>query len=342
MYSKPQFPPRGYVAPAAPTGQSQVYPFILGPSQFAKEPWDCAIHEGKLYWTNFAGNSICRANLDGSNPEVVLQSSVNPTDAALGCASRLAGGFTNISGTRSNYLIDGLVGKASCLRPQGMAFDSQGNLVWAERYTFAIRRLNLATKMVTTVALIGNDNRNGKADITLHIDTEGDVGPVDDIFVNCWKNGDFRFSKDGTFREHFLFQSGMFMRNGPADKVEGPEYAWAFAIGHGRLIATGSAGGSQCLEITKRLPTDPQPNTKRFWNGRLAYTGGNRPPMQLTHGPMGEGELGLPTIDEMGSWDDAKLRAYGLGHGIPAGMIDDWMYWVRWSTIDQDYTVAPV
>lgn len=342
MYSKPQFPPRGYTAPASPTGQTQVVPFILGPSNLVKEPWDCAMRDGKLYWTNFAGNSICRANLDGSNPEVVLQSSVNPTDAALGCGSRLAGGFSNVSHTRAAYIIDGPVGKASCVRPQGMAFDSQGNLVWGERYTFAIRKLNLATKMVTTVTLIGGNNRNDKTDISLAIDTQGDVGPVDDIFVTCWKNGDYRYAKDGTFRERFLFQSGMSLRNGPGDKIEGPEYAWAIAIGHGRLIATGSAGGSQCVEITKRLATDPQPDVKRFAAGKQAYTNGNQPPMQLTHGPMGEGELGLPTIDEMGSWDDAKLRAYGLANGIPAGAISDWMYWVRWSTIDQDYSASPL
>jgi hypothetical protein len=329
------------VAPDAPTGQTQVVPFVLGPSQFVKEPWDCAMHNGKMYWTNFAGNSICRANMDGTNPEVVLSSSVQPSDFDLGFATRLAGGPTNVAANRAAYIVDGPVGKASCVRPQGMAFDSQGNLVWAERYTFAVRKLNLTTKVVTTVALIGGDYRYAKTDITLAIDTDGSVGPVDDIFVNCWRNGDFRFAKDGTVREHWLFNNGMKLRNGPLDKVEGPDYAWAFAIGQGRMIATGSAGGSQCLEITMRQPTDPQPDTKRWNNGKEAYTNGSMPPMALTHGPMGEGELGLPTVDEMGSWPDGRLRAYGLANGIPAQSIDDWMYWVRWSTIDQDYTATP-
>ena len=341
-YAKPQLPPRGYVAPDAPTGQSQVVPFILGPSAFVREPWDCVMLNGKLYWTNFAGNSICRANLDGTNPEIVIASSIQPSDAALGFVGRLSGGPNNLSANRGAYIIDGKIGVASCVRPQGISYDSQGNLIWVERYTFAIRKLNLATRMVSTVALIGGNNRNGKADITVHVDREGTIGPVDDIFVNTWRNGDYRYAKDGTFREQWMFTGGPQLHNGPLDKCESPDYTWAFAFGHGRLIVTGSAGGSQCLEITRRSTTDPDPDTKKFTLGRAAYTNGAVPPMQLTHGPGGEGELGLPTIDEMGSWTDAKLRTYGLANGIPSASLDAWVYWVRWTTIDQDYTLPPV
>lgn len=344
-----EFPPVGYPQPAVPSGAATMFKWggndDATPSAFFNEPWDCEVNpaDGKLYWTNFGSGSICRANLDGSNPEVVLQTPVNPSNAQLGVAKRLDRG-NDPQVTRASWLVDGPVGTATCVRPQAMGFNSTGKLIWVERYTYAIRELDLTTGMVRTLATIldinGGSTSSGNNDAAMAIDIEGAFGPQDDIFVSCWSNNtDKRYSKDGVYRGQWAFTSGAKMTNGPLNKVDAPGYAWGVGVGGGRLLFVGNAAGWQCIEVTKRLPGDPEPDTARIERGRAAYYKGVGP-MALLHGPEGQGELGLPTIEEMGSWDDATLTAYAQSHGVSTSFIGDFVYWVRFGTVEQDYSVS--
>ena len=145
--TKALFPPAGYQTPSE-RGRAVLVPFGGSPdqtaSEFFNEPWDCEVrtHDGKLYWSNFAGNSIFRANLDGTGVEVVVRGAPQ-TDGQLGIPSRLYPSGWTLSSMRSINLRDGAVAQASCTRPQAIAFDADGNLLWAERYTYAIRKLAL-------------------------------------------------------------------------------------------------------------------------------------------------------------------------------------------------------
>lgn len=343
-YQAAHFPPVGYTPPAAPTGSAQVVTWMGGdgtaPTTYTNNTWGIAFHKtgGKIYWTNFEGNSICRANYDGSNPEFVLQSSVNPTNAQLGVSKRLDDG-TAPATLRLSYLIDGPVGVASCVRPQDICINSDGDVVWVERYTYAIRRLVLATGMVTTVGLMDNLLTAGVTsaanDISMQIDVEGSCGPQDDVFVAAWR-ADYRYSKSGTFRGHWAFASGAIMRNGPLNRCDTPDYAWGVGVGEGRIIFLGSAAGWQCIEITKRLPTDVEPDFVQWDTGNTAYS--LNAPMYLQHGPHGQGELGRPYIDQLGSYDDATLRAYLLANGFTTANVASVMYWVRENNRDHDFS----
>ena len=332
-YQMPVHPPLGYTPPAAPLGQTQMVPFPV-PQSFTNEPWDCAIHEDKLYWTNFAGNSICRANLDGSNPEVVIQCSRNPTDAQLGIARRLDYGAPT-SQLRALYHIDGPIGTATCVRPQGIAFDSLGRLTWVERYTYLIRRLENGT--VSTVYTFGTPgNAFGVFDISLAIDDKGTAGEKDDILVNLFNNSMLRFSTDGVRRGGIIPSPQQWLQNGRGDTLRYPNYGWAIGIGNGRIWVDGSAGAWQFSEISKRKATDVEPSPYNLYQGDLAY---QRSLLRITHGPQGQGELGLPYIDELGTWSDAALTQLARDNEVPETDIPNLIAWIRFQNVEADYSV---
>ncbi len=357
-YQQPLRPPVGYTAPTAPVGATQVVDFLtlekLGmsaPGPLMNEPWGCAWGpDGKFYWSNFAEGTICRCNADGTGAEVFLQTKTKFTDGMLTIGQRLFYS-TQTAAQLRELCHPGLAagvyqapGEYNIVRPQAMGFDSEGNLFWAERYTFTIRKCNMATREVMVFAYLPQPGGSsfGGFDIAMAIDTEGTCGPKDDIFTQGFHFTAYRYDKNGVKYPSPLITSSNDLVNGPLFDVEYPNYAWGIAIGGGRILDVGSAAGWQFIEITKRLPTDPIVDVTRYQNGLRAYTHGSTPSMALLHGAYGQGKLGLPTVDEMGSWDDDTLRAYGLAHGIPSVDVEDWIYWVRIMTVDNDYsTVTP-
>jgi len=336
-YRLAQYPPAGYTPPSSPTGQSQIVKF-----EDASEPWDCSITEIDgvkwLYFSEYRGNAISRRRLDGTGfKETVIKCSIDPTDQQLGVPApyhspphRLWGSNTPQDQIRANFKIDGPPGVATCVHPQAIAFDSSGRLTWVEPYTNLLRRFE--NGQVVTIAELTKpaDTWN------LAIDTEGTCGPKDDIFVKGWWLTDFRYSVDGVKRGGIIngVQSQQIL-NGPAEWCRIPGYGWGLAVRHGRIILQGSAGGWQFIEYTKKQPTDPNIDFARVvtfannhWN--LGST------LALTHGPWGQGELGLPMMEELGSWDDDTLRAFFTSHGIAD--TEEGIYFVRANTVDFDYS----
>jgi len=337
-YQQPTHPPMGYTAPAAPLGATQMAHFPVDP-QFTNETWDCVINEaeGKLYWTNFAGNSICRANLDGSNPEVVIKCSKDPTDSQLGITTRLSYGAPTAT-IRPLYHIDGPIGTATCVRPQGIAFDSLGRLTWVERYTYLIRRLE--NGVVSTLYTFNTSgNAFGIFDISLAIDVNGTVGPKDDIFVNLFNNSMLRFDTNGVKRGSIIPAPQQWLQNGRADTLRYPTYGWAIGIGNGRIWVEGSAGAWQFAEISKRKTTDVQTGSTDLYNGDLAW---QRSLLRITHGPHGQGELGFPYIDELGTWSDETLTQLARDSEVPEADIPNLIAWIRFQNIEQDYSASGV
>jgi hypothetical protein len=344
------YPPAGYIQASGPTGQTTMALFIGNPdgtpSQYVNQPWGVARNPvtGEITWTNFGNGSICRANADGSNPRFLLQSAIPIRDRVHTAGKRLDISFAPIADTRAQYLRDGPIGVASCVCPQDIEFTSDGKLVWCERYTFAVRKLDEATGAVSTVALNPRPESGSTSastnDASISIDTEGSCGPVDDIFYNAWHNSDHRFGIDGTYRGRPLWTSGSSatMRNGPLSRCDAPGYAWAIAVGNGRIVAKGNAAGSQFMEVTKRQPGDPEPDFTKWTAGRKAY---NDSGLALLHGPDGQGELGLSNMEEWGSWTDAEISAFVLAAGMPQASVVNFISYVRSSTVDHDYSTTP-
>ena len=344
-----QFPPVGYT-PVSAHGQSVVVHFAGNtdstPGAFLNGPWDINLRkqDGKLYGTCFEGNAIVRCNLDGTGMEFVVQGPAQ-SDAALGIPSRLMPSSIPLATLRAG-IHDGVHGVCSITRPSSFDFDSNGDLIFIERYTYALRKYSFATGAVTTIALLPagslslTSSSSSTQDFGLTVDSEGTCGPVDDVFLSGWANSTFRYSAAGVSRGGWDFQSGAVLRNGPLHLVDGANYAWANDAFEGRILHLGNDSGSQYVEITKRLPTDAaNPDEAKLARGLLAY---NTAGMDLTHGHDGAGELGYPNVTEMGSWDDVALGAYAAARGIPGASIADFIYWVRWKCIDFDYsTPAP-
>jgi hypothetical protein len=242
------------------------------------------------------------------------------------------------SQTTTSVVIDGPIGVATIVRPQAIRCDSKGKIIFAERYTYALREFDPDTRTIRTLCGIlpinGGSSSSGNNDISFDVNVDGTCGPQDCIYVVAWGNSSSAiFARDGSLLCSTIATVGgsQDLSNGPLDMVRAPGYAWGVGCGGGRVVLIGNAAGSQCIEMTLKLDTDPRP-TAAVLAGRLAYYAS---PMCLSHGPEGQGELGLPTIEEMGSWPDDKLRSYAAKFEITK--VDEFVSWVRYSTIDQDY-----
>jgi hypothetical protein len=350
-YHKALYPPVGYTPPDQPTGQSTVV-LALGPSSgFVNDPWDITTVNGKKYWTNFGDGSICRANLDFSNPERVWWPAHYPTDEEIGVTARLntaRGELGKIATVRANYSRPGGPGVGNLVRPQGLDADSTGRyLLIASRYDFIVYELDLETWMLRplTDELISQTNN----DMSVSVDRLGWLGPVDSFYVGQWNAGtDRHYLRDGTRAKSPLGEGvangRIFTANNPDALGAGPRnylddptnYAWNAGVGE-FLIQSGSGGGYQCLSRYNRLPTDVEPDRARYKRGRDAMRDSG---MVLTHGLYGQGELGYRTLDELGGWTDAQIADYAKTW-IPAPLMGDFVYFVRVITADNQYGAPP-
>ena len=242
--------------------------------------------------------------------------------------------------TTESVVRDGPIGAATIVRPQAVRFDSQGLMLNLERYTYALREFNPDTLMIRTLACVqyfnGGSSSSGNNDVSFDVNVDGTCGPQDCLYITGWGNStSCIYARDGTLLSSTIatVSGSQDLSNGPLDKVRAAGYAWGVGCGGGRVMLVGNAAGSQCMEMTLMNDGDPRPSAAVF-AGRLAYYAS---PMCLSHGPEGQGELGLPTIEEMGSWPDDKLRGYASQFEITK--LDEFVAWVRYSTIDQDYGV---
>jgi hypothetical protein len=313
------------------------------------EPWGIKhrAQDNKLYWTCFAAGTICRANLDGTGAEVVFKTAVNPTDAMLGipAGQRLVGSGNATPQQRSLYHADGGPGVYKGCRPQSLDIDSDGNLVWGERYVYAIRRGNPDTRIVETIVLLPVSYASfGLADINLVVDRNAWIGPKDDVIVVCWHNSSFRYAKDGTsIGNPFYNGDASYLGvTGPVPEATYCEYTWGLGIDKGRLINEGSGGGSFITEHTPRLPTDTVMNGPLYRQGIVAVRERGVPPFSMLHGPHLQGELGYANFIEMGGWDDATIKSYLAAHGLTSTSDQNGvLHFIRHETQGLDYALSP-
>jgi uncharacterized repeat protein (TIGR03803 family) len=312
------------------------------PSFCFHEPWgiDRSPVDGKIYWTNNTTGDICRANLDGTDVERIAYSATVPTDADLGVTFRGSTSTYTTSAIRAAFLKDGELGTALIVRPMHLRFTSTGKLRWVERYTYAIRELDLATNAITTVALVP-DTEDAR-EITLYIDTEGSVGPVDDMFTAAWKQGgDHRWSESGVDRGHFFAPGGDTTKPliaGPLHQVKTPGYPWVLVPGQGMVWWFSTAADGAGV-VVKRPAGSPDADLTTYKAGRAVYEFAASPSFALTHGETGQGHLGRPTFVQMNLWTDAELDAYWQDEcaratscaPLTATQLSYLRYFVRWN-----------
>ncbi|MCH7849796.1 MAG: thrombospondin type 3 repeat-containing protein, partial [Planctomycetes bacterium] len=115
--------------------------------------------EGKMYWADSGFDTINRANLDGTDDELLIQRqestnipydiAIDPRGGTMYFTDRFANDLfrANLDGTNVQVLVDGPTGGAAASsgpQPRGLAIDFQNNkLYWADEFDRVIRRSNL-------------------------------------------------------------------------------------------------------------------------------------------------------------------------------------------------------
>lgn len=358
-FEKAHFPPPWYKQAEGPTGTS-TWCFFIGskdgkPTEFCNEPWRPRWnpHDGKLYWANYGNDSIWRCNWDASGIEPVIVAPRRLADAEIGVASRLSHSTLKAPALQA-LVVDGPVGTATCTRPTALDFDSDGNLIWVEHYSYALRRLDLKTKTVKTLGYAYNNSGNatgasGNNEPFIVVDRQAAMGVKDDIFFNAWSGGsDRRFDKDGQMvtkywgpgfpltPEHWSTVSGAGQQApvGPRDHViDIANYGWAFDVRFNKLVGTGSAAGSQYAEYTAMVPTDAKIDYPLWKRGADAYYATGF--MPLIHGPLAMGELGTLNGEDFAAMPDAELNAILQGYGTSQADLAAVRYFLRWNV--QEY-----
>ncbi len=327
-FQKAHFPPIGYVQAEGVTGHTTMANFVGSlngqPTEYCNEPWKCRFGpDGKLYWTNYAGNSIYRCNIDGTGIEPVLVDPNQWSLAQLKCPMRLHGSTMTQAEMRA-LVVDGPPGVASIIRPTSIDFFSDGSIGWIEDFTFAIRKLDKATGLVKTLGYL-----EGAGNVpNMVIDSAGAWGAIDDIFCNAWYNNtDKRYDKNGAYIGRWSFVGGSQMTNNGDGNVSMSSafYGWGFDVRYGKLVTTGNASGNQYMEYTAKLPTDPKFDLNKWATG--AYVWEKSGFLPLIHGPLACGELGAKNAEDFAAMTDDELRA------ALAGMsdVDAVIYYLRWN-----------
>jgi hypothetical protein len=336
--------------------------FLDGPSEVARfnQPWGMAMvtvdpdaeegHTCDLY-INDRENNALRVRRASGQVETVIKSTVNPTNAMLQVFNDddVAGGGSASWATqlRTLYLKDGPFGACSYLRPEALRWANAERtvLISVERYTFAVRRIDLVARAVTTLALLPVDANTRNPGLA--VDTAGVVGPVGDILVTTWgQQQNYRLDASGV-RRGAIFPEGAtrLYLNGPLDQLVATNYAAGIAIGPDGAIWCNCVGSEQTFRITQRLPSDPRPNPSDYSRGDQLWRYGSRPNMRLLHGEGAQDQMGGPVAKELAALSDADLAAALAPLVVsPAdlGKVRHYLTWNALGIVPPDSVVLPV
>jgi hypothetical protein len=211
-------------------------------------------------------------------------------------------------------------------QPFVIRFDSHGNIILAELTGGSIKHLDLTSHAVTTIAA----NMCGQGWTWLAVDAKANVGPVDDIFVNCDAGGDnstlVRMASDGT-------------RQAPGGNwgLNGGHYPWALVINdyEARMLTMGF-GDTAPRSYRFSVPGDntittgyiyPQMNpvTNRMWDQFDAFgtmyefPDGMHPAQSALRGNGYSTFPGVLSYDDLAAMTTAQIGAYiQAGLGDPA------------------------
>jgi DNA-binding beta-propeller fold protein YncE len=246
---------------------------------------------GKVYWTDTGNDNIRRANLDGSNAEVL----VTGVDWPMGLALDPVGGKmywtngisvnkisrANLDGTGVEDLLTGMAD------PRGIALDvAAGKMYFSSEDNDLIRRANLDGTGIETIL--------SDVPFCTHLDLDLTAGKIywTDIHTGFGDGTISRANLDGTGRETLLAAPGApgnwFYPVGIELDVAAGKMYWADS--QEDLICRANLDGSGLEEFSLRPPADPSPTDlaldlvagKIYWTNMVDNKGVWRANMDLS------------------------------------------------------------
>jgi hypothetical protein len=312
----------------------------IGADALFFNPWGIAIGEDRILYVSDGRNSAIRTvELDTGKVETLFKSPVNPPhhDLHPRPAQELRAEIL-----RSGSLDDP---HTTMLHPHGLRFDSEGRLIVAQHHVYALGRIDLWRRTIEHFAELHGDHRGGGKEINLAVDRWGVVGPKDDVFVVYWRqNAHERYGADGTRRPNFVAgRSGVGLLRGPMSAMIRTAYPWMVVVGEDASLWHCQTAGEGCWRITRRLPSDPEPDLTLYFRGREVYiqsNGPENPPLAQLHGTEGVDLLGGSGFDALGALSDSELATHirtewrrpDLGGEDLAALI----YYIKWNSVNSD------
>lgn len=290
-----------------------------GPAQTAKfnRPFSLITgSDGTLYISDFGNGAIRMVSPDG----VTVSTLVGGSQPSMAYVAANKASFTQL-GTVS-------FAQAIIAYPQGLRMDSQERLVLIENATQSVRIIDRTNQTVKTIAVASGSNAT-ESWTWLDVDTDGTIGPQDDILVvipvggfkpingpgssDLWTV--WRISEDGSY-VGAMHWNGL-QNGGFAPLVEQAvnHYPWAIAISRyeGRFITAGySSDGLSEFHVLQPSDSTGPLTTSMFNHGMLMWRQGSvtgfpwnsRPSFAILAGWTGGGHAGL-SVD-------------GINHQFPA------------------------
>lgn len=325
----------------------------VGTQALFDEPWYLAMDDaGNLYVSDRANFAIRKIAPDRSVTTVV-RSSVTPSGVDVSRNIQIKG--RSVDQVRRKYLRNGRFGKATLMYPEGMRFDSHGNLIVAENLTRMIRRVNLKDHTITSIGSSPDAHKDqySALNLDLDVDRNGACGPKDSIYIATFaETGPFRMSPDDGKWNYVIppyISGGLadIKQGAPLDQLAPVQYPWLAVCGADGSLWIGGTGDG-IYRITRASPGDPQVDRPRYNVGRRIYLDGTikgfplRSPFGFRHGPAGASQLTGKTFDDLASMSDAQLghliqSGWGSASGprpeISGRDLNALLYYIRWNSL---------
>ena len=275
--------------------------------------------------------------------ELVWDSAKKPTreqigvvdTACRGCPHRATGMIT--TQIRAAYHADGPPGVSSQIFPQALRFDSQGKMIVASRYGFALFEHELDPDVTKPLVVNSRQFAAWNAmpevsadwrDVTIDVNWHGGAGQLDMIRILGWGQGTpFAFTRQGA-------HLGALWPDAPKKTLATGQMSGAYQLQYPWVAATNKDGeeiyfpSSDPMGIIRRLklPSDVPVDLALYERGFNTWKGGGGgPSFSLTHGQHGLAPLAPITMDTLGGMADAAICAEfrsGLRTGIPRTLSD--------------------
>lgn len=351
-YMLAEWGPDSYTPPAAPHGETDCVQLAgnadLTPTEgLCHAPWyivdpylnetlaDRESFRDRLPFTNFWGDSIAWVNrktgaltpLALSTVHIVPDTKEIADGRKVWDRPKMRGLYPQPSMT-DWFPLDQIV----LIRPSAMGFYSDGNL-WVFSDALGLQfEIDWRGNRAKVTRVSSNAVTSGWH--TAACDWRGEYGPKDHIRYGTWVAGsDTAVTRAGVVLGRGLQCEGSYRPlQGPATQVRTGAYLGGVDM-RGGMLMWGDSGQYALYVNSLALPTDPVFDGLRYQRGNDTWTeawtvrGG---PLYLSHGDRGQGRLGLPTLYEMSTWDDARLKAYFRAEGIDEDRLDDLIYSIRW------------
>ena len=312
------------------------------------EPYSIDINPktGVMYVADRVNNAIRRIDPPETSDGVPMVSTVvgGPDGPNVPSQHIIRGKDPENLQVREDLTADAKFSRASINYPQALRLDSKGNVIFLEDWTRSIRRINFDSERVERIAWMP-DGHWGTW-VWLDVDTEGNIGPKDDILVAMsetlgtdHRSGErysntlvFRYPADGSRPRSEVVPPGSktISMKGYAPNVKEPvgHYPWAVAIDdvEARFVITGF-GSSGVYSLRIKMPDDPvEFNPERFEEGWkvhetgtvLGFPFGVRPALSEMYGFRGFNLFG----DSVLNFDDIALLKENVNPVDPDGTPD--------------------